>query len=61
MVRQMKLELDDVHITIIHSRFEYRPDPVIISVSPLTSFESGGRELIVMVRDFHIDIKLSTG
>lgn len=46
-VRQLLLRIDNANLTL-PSPFVYRNDPTILKISPLKSFVSGGRAVVVM-------------
>lgn len=39
----------DLAVRLLNAKFTYRPDPTIISLNPFTSFESGGRTVLIKV------------
>jgi hypothetical protein len=52
-VTALRLQIDDT-VRILSINYEYRTDPSIESIAPLISFESGGRNLMIKVREKHI-------
>uniref|UniRef100_A0A1I7Y844 Sema domain-containing protein n=1 Tax=Steinernema glaseri TaxID=37863 RepID=A0A1I7Y844_9BILA len=48
----LKIQIDD-YVQTISSKYTYRPDPVIKSIDPTASFESGGR--VVTVQGANLD------
>ena len=55
-VSAIRVQIDDA-VRIFDSRFSYRPDPTVDSISPTASFVSGGRKIIV--DGHHFDSVLS--
>lgn len=47
-VTAVRVQIDSA-IRLLHAKFTYRPDPIIIAIEPFTSFESGGRLITVKV------------
>lgn len=45
-VTAIRLQIDDT-VRVLSTNFEYRPDPSIDSITPLVTFESGGRHLLI--------------
>ncbi|KAK0399439.1 hypothetical protein QR680_003050 [Steinernema hermaphroditum] len=50
--QSLRIQIDD-YVQTISARFSYRPDPVIRSIDPTASFESGGR--VVTVQGSNLD------
>lgn len=44
----VRLQIDSA-VRLFNSRFEYRPDPTVITIEPKTAFENGGRKIFVKV------------
>uniref|UniRef100_A0AC34RI63 Sema domain-containing protein n=1 Tax=Panagrolaimus sp. JU765 TaxID=591449 RepID=A0AC34RI63_9BILA len=55
-VSAVRVQIDDA-VSVFDSRFSYRPDPTVDSISPTASFVSGGR--IIVVEGQHFDSILS--
>ncbi|TMS39516.1 hypothetical protein L596_006026 [Steinernema carpocapsae] len=47
VTRSLKIQIDNYEQTI-NTKYSYRPDPIVRSIDPTASFESGGRLVTVM-------------